>query len=511
MEPQATPSIASRMAIGIGWLVLTRIAVRSLGLVSMAVLARLLVPEDFGLIALAAIVVGALEIFSDFKLDLALIHYPKNDRRLYDTVWTFGVVRGFAIGLVLLLAASPVAAFYNDPRLTSILWVLALTSAIDGFQNVGLIEYNKELRFDRNFQFQVVTKLIGLVVTIAAALIWQSYWALIYGIVARSIVAVAMSYSIHPFRPRLCLFESMKLLSFSKWIMFSSLMHFASNKIDSIMLGKLENMQTLGFYNLARDISALPTTELVGPMQSASWSGYAKLGHDKERLIKEYLSNIASIVGVVLPVAMGVGFTADYFVPLIYTDKWAATIPLIQILTVAGVLRLLLSNSGSVYAAIGAPHYITYLTAATMLVQAPALFVGINSAGAIGAACALVISAVVGVIIAFGVLSSRLNIGFRLFARNLWRSIVAAGVMAVALIGMRILWPVGAGNSILAAQLAAAILVGVMTYVPTHFALWHLSGRPEGIERIALRVLRAFIDKINSKRGTPIAVEPNVK
>lgn len=511
MEPQATPSIASRMAIGVGWLVMTRIAVRSLGLVSMAVLARLLVPEDFGLIALAAIVVGALEIFSDFKLDLALIHYHKDDRRLYDTVWTFGVVRGFAIGLILVVVASPVAAFYNDPRLTPILWVLALTSAIDGFQNVGMVEYNKELRFDRNFQFQVVTKLIGLVVTIAAALIWRTYWALICGIVARSIVAVAMSYSIHPFRPRFCLFESMKLLSFSKWIMFSSLMHFASNKIDSIILGKLENMQTLGFYNLARDISALPTTELVGPMQAASWSGYAKISHEREHLIKEYLSNMASIVGVVLPVAIGVGFTADYFVPLIYTDKWAATIPLIQILTVAGMLRLLQSNSGSIYAAIGAPHYITYLTAATMFVQAPALFIGINSASAVGAACALVISAVFGVILGVGMLSNRLQIGLLRFVHNLWRSIFSATVMVAALIGMRTLWPVGASDTILALQLAASTAVGAITYIPTHFALWHLCGRPEGVERIALRVLRAGIDKVNSRRNARIAVEPNVK
>ena len=186
------PKVIGRgMAKGAAWMVAMRLVVRGAGLINMVILARLLVPEDFGLVAMAMIFVGAIEVFSEFNFDVALIKKQSADRTDYDTAWTLSIIRGGVTAAVLLAIAAPAADLFDEPRLAMVIAVLSLSSVLLGFQNIGVVDFRKSLDFRRDFLFMASGKVVAVIITIGLALIWQNYWALVGGMIGGKIWRVA--------------------------------------------------------------------------------------------------------------------------------------------------------------------------------------------------------------------------------------------------------------------------------------------------------------------------------
>jgi lipopolysaccharide exporter len=168
-------TIGSKMAVGAIWMVLAKLLERSLGLISTLILARVLVPHDFGIVAMAMSFVALLEMLSAFGFDVVLIQKQTKERRHWDTAWTFEIIFGLSIATLMVLCASPVATFFREPDLVDVLRVLAIGSAVQGFQNIGLVAFRTEMRFDREFKFLMAKKLMGFVITVPLAFILDSY------------------------------------------------------------------------------------------------------------------------------------------------------------------------------------------------------------------------------------------------------------------------------------------------------------------------------------------------
>ncbi|MBV8651692.1 MAG: oligosaccharide flippase family protein, partial [Alphaproteobacteria bacterium] len=180
-----TQDLSSRAATGAAWMVALRMCNRVIGIISTIILARLLVPEDFGLISLAATFQGLIETMSEFALDLALIRTKDASRTLYDSAWTFSVLRGLAIALVVVALSNEVAAYYGQPGLRNVMSWLAITAFLQGFQNIGVVDFRKMMDFRKDFLFSVSGRILGTMVTIIVAIWLRSYWALVIGLIAR--------------------------------------------------------------------------------------------------------------------------------------------------------------------------------------------------------------------------------------------------------------------------------------------------------------------------------------
>ena len=188
-------NIGRRMAAGAGWMVLMRLCMRGIGLVSMVILARLLVPDDFGLIVLATTFVGILEAISELGFEIVLIRDRDAPRAKYDSAWTLSVIRGVSVATIIFLSSDLVAGFWGDPRLVDVMLALSAASLVDGFRNVGVVDFRKHLTFDRDFLFRVTGRIAGFVVTIALAALWRNYWALVAGILTSRVALLVASYS----------------------------------------------------------------------------------------------------------------------------------------------------------------------------------------------------------------------------------------------------------------------------------------------------------------------------
>lgn len=193
-------SILIRTARGAGWVLGWRITTRLLGFVNTLILVRLLVPGDFGLVALGVSFAKAIEGLSEMGVEDALVRAPSAHRVLYDTGFTINVIRGLAGGAIVAASAWPVATFFNEPSLFPVLLALACGSVITALENIGIVDFRRELTFDREFKLLVLPRLASIVVTATCAMIWRSHWALIAGILTMQCLRLVMTYVMHPFR-----------------------------------------------------------------------------------------------------------------------------------------------------------------------------------------------------------------------------------------------------------------------------------------------------------------------
>lgn len=484
------PSLTRRIATGAVWMILQRLAVRGIGLISTMILARLLIPADFGIVALATSLSALLDALFEFGFDLALIHKQSTDRAHYDSAWTLSVLRGLATALVLLAIAQPMAALYADPRLADVMMWLAVAALASGFQNVGIVEFRRDLQFDFEFKLLVRAKIVAFLVTIALAWTLRDYRALVAGIIAGKLTSLTLSYLMHPFRPRFSLKAGRDFLHFSKWLCLDNIVTAIKTRSDTFIVGKIAGAESLGVYALAYEISNLTSTELVAPISRVLFPGFAKIAGDKQRLAWGFVESLSVIVFVAAPMAAGIALVSDYVVMIFLGPKWAAAIPLIQILTLYGLLSLTSANGAALYLSLGRPDLIVRRNLPGIAVLLPALALGTWAYGTAGAAWALVLSAVVTCAVNFGLLHRHLQVSIAGLFTGLWRPLVAAGGMAGVLTAVKNRWPMQEGLIAILPQVAALVAVGAMAYVALVLALWVLSGRPQGAETRALGMAR---------------------
>lgn len=479
---QISDRVGRGMAKGAAWMVAMRLCIRGIGLASTVILARLLVPEDFGLVALATMFYGLLDVLGEFSFDLALIQNQGATRSDYDTAWTLSIIRGVILALLLILMAHPAARFFGKHEIESIIYFLALSAFIQGFQNIGIVDFRKQLWFGRDFQFSIYRKMIAFGVTVSLAIVFRNYWALVGGIVMANVGATLLSYKMHPYRPRLCLSSWRTLIGFSKWLLANNLFIFVNQRADMFLIGKMVGAQAAGVYSIALEISNLATTELVWPITRAIFPGYAKLSHDPSRLRAAYLDVLALALLVGLPIAVGTATVADLIVRISLGEKWLSAISLIQILALYGGIRVAYANSAAVLMATNRPHLLTYILLGSSVTLVALLPAAVYVAGAIGAAWTLVGWSLVWMLCNLVLMGRLLDIALKELLARFWRPTVACAVMAGAVYFCRLVWSKTWHASSLPGELGFAVSVGVVTYVGLVLLTWRMSRSPSGAE-----------------------------
>ena len=471
---------------------------RSIGLVSTVILARLLMPADFGLVAMAMAVFAILELAGQFGFDHALIRDQNASRAHYDTAWTLTACHGMLSGLVLAASAHGIADFFKDPRLVMIIYALAVIAVIQGFENIGIMLFRKEMRFGMDFRFQLAKKLIAFAFTVALALTFKSYWALVGGILASRGAGAVLSYVVHPYRPRFCLSEARELFRFSKWILLNGLVGYLSARGPDYLIGRFANATSLGLFRVSSELSNLPTTELMYPIARAAYPGYAKVAADRTALKNMFLTVQGAVIIMALPAGVGIVMLADPFVRLLLGPNWLNAVPLIQVLGVYGALRVFQTTNNSVFNVLGKPYWNTMLAVLETLVVLPLLgWLVYSGYGLEIAVWSYLAASVVVLPFAVALISRQLQLTFRERLRITWRPTLAAALMGAMLaLAVRQLGPpIDAWSAL--KTLSMLVPAGILVYFGSVFALWWVAGKPSGTER---RFLSLAADTIRGIR-----------
>lgn len=475
------------MATGAVWMVLAKLAERSLGLISMLILARVLVPHDFGIVAMAMSFVALLEMLSAFGFETALIQKQTKDRGHWDTAWTFNVMLGVMIAAAMFMLAPLVADFFTEPALIDILRVLAIGSVAQGLQNIGIVAFRTEMQFDREFRFLTARKLIGFCVTVPLAIILDSYWALVIGQTISRVGSTSLSYWVHPYRPRLSLIAASELLHFSKWIFLLNIIAYLKERSADWVIGRTAGPAALGAFSISYELATLPSTELVAPINRAVFPAYAKLAKEGlEPLRREYLSVIGVIILIATPAVLGVAATSQVLVPVLLGPNWMQAVPVLTLLALFGYTFIIQSNAQAAYLALGRVDIPTKLNSIHTAIQLAALIPLTTAYGLTGAAFAYLVTAAVMIPASLGVILRMLQIPVLTFTREVWRPIAAAAVMYLGVSQFLQLFPIYTSSLAALPVLIGAVAIGAAIYVASVFALWFVCGMPVGAEKTAL-------------------------
>lgn len=497
MTSGPTPVATGRqIAKGAAWLMGFKLLDKIIGLISTLVLVRVLTPSDFGLVAMAMAVVALLELMGAFGFDSALIQRQDTARSHFDTAWTFNVIFGVCIAVFLVAMAEPAAAFYREPRLEQILPVLAIGAVVGGFENIGTVAFRKELNFRMEFLYLFIKRIAVFAVVVTLALTLRSFWALIFATIAGKAMSVLISYLLHPYRPRFSLAARGDLFNFSKWLFFSNLIQFFGHRSTDFVLGRTVGSHGLGIYNLAAEIAAMPSTELIAPLNRAVYPAYAQLAGIREKLLARFFEVYSLIAIVAFPVAVGLFCLSDLLVALLLGPQWIDSIPIMQILGLCGLVAALQGNMYVVMTALGKPKVTTYLGGFLLFLSLPAIIYFSLRFGLLGAAYAQLVAALIGYIAVILVFTKVAGASRRSLFSVMWRPFFAAVFMAVLLEFLIAFIGRLPGFDVIYFRFPVLVVGGCIFYVAGILVLWVLSGRPKGAESLIIGFVGARVSLV---------------
>ena len=474
-------TLQGKVAKGTGWIIATRLAVRLTGFINTLILARLLVPADFGLVAIGVAAMQLLQNLTDVGLAQAVIRFRDATRDDLNTLFTMSVIRGLVSALLLCAIAPLSVQFYDDPRVFWVFLTVALYPLLIGFLNPRFYEFERDLDFTKEFLVTGLNKLAAVAVSITIALTFRSYMAIILGLVAGGLVQLLLSYAVRPWRPSFSLASFRKVFAFTGWLTGVSFMAALNNKLDALLLGRFIGPAGTGTFYVGEQLAELPTREMGEPIARAIYPGFSSLQSTPDKMRETFLQGVTALAATALPAAIGFAFVAEDAIALLLGQKWENVVPVIEFITpVLGLQTLLLASQGLAMAQ-DRVKLVFWREFLFFLIRTPIFVWAALSYGLMGAIYAVAVTGLIHVSLNLWLYQT---LNHRPFWEPLWaarRSLLAVTAMAAWFVWARPATPVE--TLPLLARLGADILSGALVFLTVQYALWRFERQPEGIEK----------------------------
>lgn len=485
---------ANSILKGVAITVVMRWTDRLIGLISTLILARLLAPDDIGIIAMASLVIGFIDVFLDLGVNIALIQNRNAEAAHFNTAWTLRLVQSSMAALIIVLASSAAAAYFKDARIAPVLHVMAASLIVAAFENIGIVTFQKEMKFGLEFRFLFAKRLVGFLVTVTAAWFLRSYWALVIGTLAGRAFGTALSYGVHPMRPRISFEKIHDILSVSLWVLVRSIGSYLDNNLHKIVVGGRSSASIIGAYSIADDIAAMPTSEILAPLNRVLFPAFVQVKHDVAELARLFLLAQGVQTLIAVPASVGLAVVAADAVNVLLGDRWLFAVPFVQVLALSNAIQAIYTSGGYVMITLGNMRYIALLTWVQVTAFVVTVTILMPDASALQVAWVRVLVVLAGLSLAIWLLMRTLRVlTLRVIIQTIARPMAATAVMAFAVIWL--------GNQLALSPLTSLIAkigLGAAVYSITVVLLWTVCGKPQGAESFLLEKARLLIGVRNS-------------
>ena len=355
----------------LGWTTVGYGTGQFLRLVNNVILARLLAPQIFGLMAVVNSIRTGVELLSDVGITQNIISNPEGDTPdFYDTAWTLQVMRGIGLACVSIILAVPIARFFNYPQLAQILPVASLFFVFTGFDSTtrGLIQ--KQLLVERTVRFQIIGGVVLVIAHVTAALITQSIWALVLGSVITGASTLIISFLLVPGTRHRIMIDgrnARQLMSFGKWVFFSSIVYFFAMNFDRLYFAKQITLTELGIYGIARSLADMVTLFVQRCAGLVLYPTVAAAGLAPPELRVRILHGRRTLL---LAAAIGMGFffaLSSEVVHLLYDSRYQQAAAVLPILCVGVWFQILTATNDAILLGLSKPAYPAISNAAKLL------------------------------------------------------------------------------------------------------------------------------------------------
>lgn len=487
---RSSQNIAARATAGAAWLITARLGAKAIDLATLLVLARLLTPSEFGLVAIAMTLILIVEAVLELPVNQVLVRLPDPSLRMFDTAFTISALRGIVLAVLLGASAVPFALFYRNPDLIVLLAILGVAPIARGLLSPRLAVYARQFDFRRDFVIELVGKLVASVAAVVVAYRTHNHWALVVGIVASPLGMLVASYGLAPYRPRLSLRDWRIFAEFLGWTTASQLVSAINWQCDRLILGRFVSLQRLGQFSLANDLAYLPEQALIKPIMRPLMSAFSHVRHSPARLEEAYLKASVAVFALGLPIMVGFSLLGDPLVRLTLGGKWLEAVPILQWLALSLIPALVVSPLIPLTMALNRTHIFLRVSTWELALRLPLMIVGASVLGVSGVIGARMVAGLATALVAMLYVKQLSGLPVIRQVTSLWRTIFSGLALAAIVLVLRP-WLADTDGMMLVLKFAAVAGAGGAAYISVMTCLWTFGGGE--FERTVISQLRARV------------------
>lgn len=355
-------TIKEEMVKGVMWSAVGKYSGVIVQLIITAVLARLITPEEFGVVAIATVLIAFLTIFSDLGLGAAIIQRQDFGKKEYDSIYAFSIYLGIFLSLVLFFSSPLIAAFYDSLPLKIICQLLSITLFFGSINMVPNAIISKQKRFkfiaQRTLFFQIIS---GILAIVAAFCGWGCYALLIPPILS-SIGCFIVNYRQYPlhFNMALDLSPVRSVFSYSSFLLIFNVMNYFTRNLDKLIIGRFFSMQSLGYYDKSYHLMMLPLQQITHVITPVMHPVLTTLQNNYPQMARDYAKILKLLATIGFPLGVFLYFSATNLITIVYGAQWLPAVPVFKILTLSVPFQMLIATTGGIFQASGRTDWLFY-------------------------------------------------------------------------------------------------------------------------------------------------------
>ena len=421
------------------WVLFGNVLQKIINIAPFLILARILLPKDYGVIAVIFMFTNVLSKFATPGFGAALLQREDDVEEYIDVVWTYDLIKSIFIALIIFLFGGFVAEFFHvAPEYVMIVKLSGVLPLITAVSNPRQLYFFKNLEFKKIFIRDLLGQVCYVVVALVIALfISATAWALFFGYIALYISGMVITYILYPTMPRLSFkFSKLRdLIGYGKWIYGQQILDYLLGFLDNILVGRMLGQTELGLYSRARDLPSTVSYPLLNIINKISFSAYAKLQNEINKIQEGFLKSLDLILLVTIPFSLLLLVEGGSIVMLILGPKWIAIILPLKILAIASIFSSLVAIQRPIFNAIGRPEINVHANMAQIAVFSILVYLGIHYRGLPGGAFATTL----GWMIMLSYMVIRMRPILRIGWDKLWPMIIPSGVASLVFLVLAVI------------------------------------------------------------------------
>jgi O-antigen/teichoic acid export membrane protein len=460
----ADPNLSQQTIAGLGWTLGTQVVNQGSRFLISVVLARLLVPADFGLLGMVLVFTGFAGLFGDFGFGQSLIQREKIEERHRSSVFWLSLGMGFLLAGITAAAAPLTAHFYREPRLVSVMMLIAVSFPLASLSVVQKALLSRGMKFRALGLIDVANSIIIGIAAIALALRGFGVWSLVWQQILYCVVMAVGTWWVLGWRPQLIfdLRAVKELFGFSANLTAFSVVNYWTRNTDNMLVGRVLGSASLGIYSRAYNLMLLPLSQVTWVVARVMFPAMSRLQNDKLRVKNIYLRTVSIIGLITFPLMLGLLAVTDHFVLALYGSAWAELIPVLRVFCILGMTQAVTSTVGLIFQSQGRTDWMFWWGAFSGLLSIVAIIVGVWMRSLTAIAGCLLVVAFLLLVPNFSLAGRLISTTVREVVKSLTSVTICASAMAVAVWILGRLLPVGWPHW---ACLSTQVLFGVGAYI----------------------------------------------
>lgn len=462
-------SIRGQVISGVKWVSLSLVATGILGFASTIVLARLLVPEMFGLVSMSNVAINTIGIIREVGFGAAYVQKqykcPGEDTLAANTTFFMGCAFNIFLFATCFILTPFIGGFFRSIEFEIVFRIMIFSFIIEIFITVPRLDLHKKLEFGKVAICEIIRGLSASIIAVTLAIFDFGVWSLVFSHLISKLIFGLSLLALSSWRLR---FEvsvriMRELFSYGKYIWAFAIISAIGNQLDKAIIGRYFGASNLGYYTIAFKLCALPTSLISKVLNQVTFPVFSKLQSNRDRLKNALVEALSNVSIIVLPMAMGLVAISASLILTLYGKKWLPAIPIINILAFHGMLLSIASINGPVIKAIGKPHVLFYTSIVHQVILATMLFL-LKTHGVQGIAYAVLAPMFVSTSIAFYLIKGYLNARYIDFLSPITKTAYAAFSMYLSVKTVQIILD-ARYNVPSVIHLILSIMIGILAYL----------------------------------------------